>query len=92
MFQRKILRGLMLAVVLALLVALVPSLALADPCDPPVQPLLSATHDVGTIELEIDDDGGTSWYHLVWPAGTDHMGSACLMVGNSATDLSDGCS
>jgi len=48
---------------------------------------------VGTIELEIDDDGGGSgWYHLVWPAGTDHMDSACLMVGNSATYVSDGCS
>lgn len=90
MFQRKILRGLMLT--LALVVALLPSLALADPCDPPVQPLASATHDVGTIELEIDDNGGSGWYHLVWPAGTDHMDSACLMVGNSATDVSDGCS
>lgn len=91
MFQRRILRGLMLALALALVVALVPSLTLADPCDPPVQPLLSATHDVGTIELEIDDNGGSGWYHLDWPAGTDHMGSACLMVGNSATDVSDGC-
>jgi hypothetical protein len=88
MFQRKILRGLMLAVVLAL----VPSLAVADPCDPPVQPLASDTHDVGTIELQIDDDGGSGWNHLVWPAGTDHMHSACLMVGNSATDVLDGCS
>ena len=88
MFQRKILRGLMLA--LALVVALLPSLALADPCGPHACGV--ATHDVGTIELQIDDDGGTSgWYTLEWPSGTDHMGSACLMVGNS-TFVSDGCS
>lgn len=88
MFQRKTLRGLMLA--LALVVALLPSVALADPCGPHASGV--ATHDVGTIELEIDDNGGSGWHHLVWPAGTDHMGRACLMVGNSATDLSDGCS
>jgi hypothetical protein len=44
MFERRILRGLMLAMVLALLVAMLPALALADKGEPPDGP---AVNDVG---------------------------------------------
>lgn len=90
MFETKVLRGLMLAVVLALVVALLPSLALAKG---PVGPSAASDyHDINLLNLEIDDDGGcTGEYIILWPttASEDWMSYGHLLVGN-ASSLEDG--
>jgi hypothetical protein len=93
MFEAKILRGLMLAVALALVVAvLLPSLALAKGRPPAEELAADAYHDINLLNLRIDDDGGyTGEYEIYWPttAGEDWMSYGYLLVGN-ASSLEDG--
>ena len=85
-------RGLLLGVSMVLLLS--GGVALAQK-NPPLK--LSATyetHDVGTINVDIDDDGGHSGQYAVdWPCpgGCDsHTNLANLLLGNSGTALADG--
>ena len=92
MFEAKVSRGLMLAVTLALVVAVVlPSLALARERPPEVELAASAVHNINLLNLKIDDDGGNSaGYVIFWPtAGGDYMSYGYLLVGN-ASSLEDG--
>jgi hypothetical protein len=94
MFERRILRGLMLAMGLALVVALlVPTLALAEK-DPPVHAAGTETHDAALLDLEIDDNGGWSaGLSVSWPCPgdcEDHTAWSSLLAGTSGTDLADG--
>jgi hypothetical protein len=94
-FDRKILRGLMLAMGLALVVALlVPTAALADK-GPPVQGSGTAgEHNVGSVVLEIDDDGGGSGWSITmqWTdaPGSYNLFDARFAVGNSPTRMMNG--
>ncbi|NIO00195.1 MAG: hypothetical protein GTO49_35585, partial [Anaerolineae bacterium] len=87
------LRGLLLGVSMALLLS--GGVALADK-DPPAHPSASyLTHDVGTINFDIDDDGGDSsgGYEAYWPCPApcvNHTAHACLLVGNASDKLADG--
>jgi hypothetical protein len=95
MVERHFLRGAMLATGLALLVALLlPMLALAEK-DPPVDVLGSEWHDASRLHLAIDDEGGGSSYlDAEWPCPgdcVDHTAGACLLAGNGADALADGC-
>jgi hypothetical protein len=87
------LRGLLLGVSMALLLS--GGVALADK-DPPAHPSANyLTHDVGTINVDIDDDGGDSsgGYEAYWPCPApcvDHTAHACLLVGNASDKLADG--
>jgi hypothetical protein len=87
------LRGLMLAVGLALLVAvLLPSLVLAREGPPAEELAAAAYHDINLLNLLIDDDGGyTGEYEVRWPtpADEDWMSYGYLLVGN-ASSLEDG--
>jgi len=93
MFETKILRGLMLAVALALVVAvLLPSLALAKGRPPGGGLAASAWHDINLLDLQIDDDGGcTGEYWMYWPTpdSEDWMSYGHLLVGNAGS-LEDG--
>ncbi|MGB3904874.1 MAG: hypothetical protein WBB22_08125, partial [Anaerolineae bacterium] len=86
------LRGLLLGVSMALLLS--GGVALADK-PPPVHPSADyLTHDVGTINVDIDDDGGdTGYYEAYWPCPApcvSHTSSAALLVGNASDKLADG--
>jgi hypothetical protein len=90
--RRHWLRGLLLGVSMVLLLS--GGVALAEK-DPPVK--LSAnfkTHDVGTINVDIDDDGGDSgYYEVYWPCPGDcvsHTSSANLLVAKSIHKVADG--
>lgn len=85
-------RGLLLGVSMVLLLSA--GVALAEK-GPPVKPLANyETHDVGTINVDIDDDGGyTGYYEVYWPCpgGCDsHTSQANLLVGNATDKLADG--
>jgi len=86
-------RGLLLGVSMVLLLS--GGVALAEK-EPPVKPSDSyLTHNVGTINVDIDDDGGYSsgGYELYWPCPApcdEHTTHANLLLGNSGTALADG--
>ncbi len=86
------LRGLLLGVSLALLLS--GGVALADK-PPPVDPSANyLTHDVGTINVDIDDDGGsTGYYEAYWPCPApcdSQTSTAALLVGKASRKLADG--
>jgi hypothetical protein len=85
-------RGLLLGVSMVLLLS--GGVALAQK-GPPVKPLADyETHDVGTINVDIDDDGGyTGYYEVYWPCPGDcdsHTHQANLLLGNATDKLADG--
>jgi hypothetical protein len=84
------LRGMLLGVSMALLLA--GGVALAEK-EPPAGPLATAdVHDVNLVTLEIDDDGGcTAEYAMWWPTTgfDDWMSYGHLLIGN-ADSLEDG--
>jgi hypothetical protein len=96
MVERHFLRGAMLATGPALLVALLlPMLALAEK-DPPVDVLGSEWHNASRLNLAIDDNGGedSGGLETRWPCPgdcLDHTSHACLLAGNGADALADGC-
>ena len=84
------LRGILLGASMALLLS--GAVAVADSCDPPVKPSADATHQVGTINLDISDQGHINGPY--WPCpGTciDHTNWGCLTVGNAVATMRDGC-
>jgi hypothetical protein len=85
------LRGLLLGVSVALLLS--GGVALADK-QPPVHTSTYLTHDVGIINVDIDDDGGYSgYYEAYWPCPApcvSHTSGAALLVGNASGKLADG--
>ena len=85
-------RGLLLGASMVLLLS--GGVALAEK-DPPVKPLANyETHDVGTINVDIDDDGGyTGYYEVYWPCPGDcdsQTSGAALLVGKASGRLADG--
>ncbi len=85
-------RGVLLGVGIALLLA--GGVALADK-EPPVHPSAAYdTHDVGIINVDIDDDGGhTGSSEVFWPCPGDcdsQTSHANLLVGKGRHKLADG--
>jgi len=86
------LRGVLLGVSLAVLLA--GGVALADK-EPPLHPSAdNKTHDVGIINVEVDDDGGyTGHYYAYWPCPGDcksQTSHANLLLGNGSDKMADG--
>jgi hypothetical protein len=90
--KKRWLRGVLLGVSLAMLLA--GGVALAEKL-PPVHPAATyLTHDVGTINVDVDDDGGfTGSYEAYWPCPApcdSRTGGGALLVGNASDKLADG--
>lgn len=82
-------RGLLLGVSMVLLLS--GGIALAEK-GPPVKLLAFLAHDVGTINVDIDDEGYSGYYALYWPCPgvcEYHTSAATLLLGNSSTTLAD---
>ena len=82
-------RGLLWGVSMALLLS--GGVALAGK-GPPVGLLAWETHDVGTINVDIYDEGSSGYYAVYWPCPgvcEIHTSAASFLLGNSSTTLAN---
>ena len=83
-------RGVLLGVTMTLLLS--GAVAMADSCEPPVSLLAFDTHTVGTLHLDISDQGNIEGPYWPCPGSCkDHTNWGCLAVGNAVATMRDGC-